>query len=80
MCPLDLGTAISGVTQQAQFSKVVGANDREKVLEWRIMAVKEKQEWNVGSVGGIYFQTCLFLWTTKTWRYLIAEVQRGSWS
>lgn len=42
MCPLDLGTAISGVTQQAQFSKVVRANDREKVLEWRIMAVKEK--------------------------------------
>ena len=59
MCPPDLVTAISGVTLQTQFSKVVRAKDRKGVRVKNYGCKGEEliqqQKWNVGSMEGIHY-------------------------
>ena len=59
MCLLDLVTAISRVTLQTEFSKVVRAKDRKGVrvknYGWKGKELIQQQERNVGSMGGILY-------------------------
>lgn len=59
MCLLDLVTAISRVTLQTEFSKVVRAKDRKGVrvknYGWKGKELIQQQERNVGSMGGIHY-------------------------
>lgn len=58
--PRGLRATTIGVTLQTQLTKVVGAKEREKALQWRITAVKEKRAHSAagmecGMAEGVYF-------------------------